>query len=643
MQDSSLHTKSMADKMQTISEKDKASLKSPGGSPWSLNSPGGSPLWKPVQIIDGLRAQMAAQHQTHEQGAQQMRVQMEEAAKTHQQRDEQTANAHRSEVEVMGTRITASAEELTKVRGECASMRHRYENEKCKLQRLLHGDHSTFSPQTHFLPQTPFPHSTKRTPQPQPMSLWSLLESESTMFSQLCEKTQVELQSAISSALRSDSLTKQEIYDKHIPLLFAAHSFQTKQLRMQYFGKVAMMVSNPKAYIVSRSSSVVSVHASHVIPQISATQKELALTRQLLLKILPSLKNVYPIEEMAGALRLKPQLLLNWLHIKGQQPAMVRQRGECNDERLSMLDLREMLSGIKLKLCMLESNPAQSQLIDHLLSHFGEMDAALAMHENRSCSENTPLNVMSMSRMSRMTMQSSAEKVGGGAFACLLCEKSFATRPSLKQHITKVHSSDERPYYGGPFLCGYGECGRAFKSRNLLFYHIRHDHDGAPWECLHCDRKFKRKTDLTRHCHAAHSEMRNQPTTVTHSCPPIKRSRAPSMTKTCEICRKTFHSIKGYADHKLLHTNERPFACVHCPGKFVTEARLAQHVLNVHKMDPYECTKCKMSFKRKTDWRNHKCAEQTENSIEREESEESRGSDAPQPRNRSSKRTKSLF
>merc|ERR1712013_689845 len=171
--------------------------------------------------------------------------------------------------------------------------------------------------------------------------------------------------------------------------------------------------------------------------------------------------------------------------------------------------------------------------------------------------------------------------------------------------------------------------------------------DGAPWECPHCDRKFKRKTDLTRHCHAAHSaaERRQHFAETQAMCPPIKK-------------RRRGLSSKGYADHKLLHSGERPFACVRCPAKFVTEARLAQHVLNVHKMDPYECAQCKMTFKRKTDWRTHKCAEEPkqkekekekesndkEQEREREQSAESRESETTtQPRKRSSKRTKSLF
>merc|ERR1711971_893035 len=107
----------------------------------------------------------------------------------------------------------------------------------------------------HQRPMTEIPTNLRfeHTPQPlsqhpQPMTVWSLLESESAMFNEKCERAQIELQTAISSALLCDSLTKQEMYDKHIPLLFAAHSFQTKQLRVQYFAKVALIVSNPKAF-----------------------------------------------------------------------------------------------------------------------------------------------------------------------------------------------------------------------------------------------------------------------------------------------------------------------------------------------------------------------------------------------------------
>uniref|UniRef100_A0A182VRL5 C2H2-type domain-containing protein n=1 Tax=Anopheles minimus TaxID=112268 RepID=A0A182VRL5_9DIPT len=116
----------------------------------------------------------------------------------------------------------------------------------------------------------------------------------------------------------------------------------------------------------------------------------------------------------------------------------------------------------------------------------------------------------------------------GDQFACLECQRTFARRCGLTQHM-KWHHSGEKP-----FRCI--TCGKCFGEQLALDEHLeRHTSTDKPHQCLLCPKAFFHKNDLRRHG-------------FQHT------GKAPH---ACRYCTKTFarkdhcHSHEGSHERKL--------------------------------------------------------------------------------------------
>ena len=50
----------------------------------------------------------------------------------------------------------------------------------------------------------------------------------------------------------------------------------------------------------------------------------------------------------------------------------------------------------------------------------------------------------------------------------------------------------------------------------------------------------------------------------------------------CPICRKVMKNLQNMKNHIMIHTGQRPFACVHCEKSFQRKNQLSKHLKNVH-------------------------------------------------------------
>lgn len=64
----------------------------------------------------------------------------------------------------------------------------------------------------------------------------------------------------------------------------------------------------------------------------------------------------------------------------------------------------------------------------------------------------------------------------------------------------------------------------------------------------------------------------------------------------CEICAKSFPTLKGYKIHQNAHNIDKQYTCELCPKKFSLPRRLKSHIDKVHSEKMYECTKCLNAF-----------------------------------------------
>jgi len=69
-------------------------------------------------------------------------------------------------------------------------------------------------------------------------------------------------------------------------------------------------------------------------------------------------------------------------------------------------------------------------------------------------------------------------------------------------------------------------------------------------------------------------------------------------TYICEIedCQKTFTKKGDFQRHKLVHSNERQFACTQCDKKFKLKGELKRHQTSHSDSKKFSCTQCKKTF-----------------------------------------------
>lgn len=89
------------------------------------------------------------------------------------------------------------------------------------------------------------------------------------------------------------------------------------------------------------------------------------------------------------------------------------------------------------------------------------------------------------------------------------CERRFKSRSALNYH-TKTHSGQKE------YVCTFGDCkmkwvdilcffiSSRFLSRSNLKKHMLSHSQQADFHCPFCERKYKRKWDLSRHIKKAH-------------------------------------------------------------------------------------------------------------------------------------------
>ena len=150
---------------------------------------------------------------------------------------------------------------------------------------------------------------------------------------------------------------------------------------------------------------------------------------------------------------------------------------------------------------------------------------------------------------------------------CTECGRSFKTKNGLTYHL-RGHSGAE------PFRCP--ECGKAYIYKQNLTNHLQVTHsDKKPFHCTECDGEFKTKSGLNSHC-IVHTDVK-----------PFN----------CTQCDRSFKTKSGLSTHFIVHSDKKPFKCIKCANTFKTKSGLSTHFI-VHSVEkPFKCTKCANTFK----------------------------------------------
>ena len=97
---------------------------------------------------------------------------------------------------------------------------------------------------------------------------------------------------------------------------------------------------------------------------------------------------------------------------------------------------------------------------------------------------------------------------------CNYCESTFLNRSNLKRHISEVHNvvnninTMKTTVLSYPYACD--KCNFRTMRKHYLSQHkgIVHDQEGiVNLSCMHCDKSFKFKQNLSRHIRQAHQSI----------------------------------------------------------------------------------------------------------------------------------------
>lgn len=146
---------------------------------------------------------------------------------------------------------------------------------------------------------------------------------------------------------------------------------------------------------------------------------------------------------------------------------------------------------------------------------------------------------------------------------------------------------------------------------NMLHVETTRDPNEDKFTCRICSRTFFHKGTLTHHmkshksnfCSICKQHFHHRNKLKSHTCvPPVPSQR---VTKSCELCGKTFANPSALRIHFVVHTGEKPFRCNLCGKRFTQKGNLKCH-LRIHTGEkPFCCGKCGKTFTQKVNLNHH--------------------------------------
>ncbi|XP_050440426.1 zinc finger protein ZFP2-like isoform X2 [Adelges cooleyi] len=139
-----------------------------------------------------------------------------------------------------------------------------------------------------------------------------------------------------------------------------------------------------------------------------------------------------------------------------------------------------------------------------------------------------------------------------------------------------------------------------------------------PFVCDICKMTFATKRRVARHIYQSHS---THPTTqkstgkqvvqnnfiVNHTTNNVTKGCTENISRryNCDVCRKDFSYKSTLANHRRMHTGEKPYKCSVCSKSFARKSYLKNHLIIHTDEKPYKCVVCSKSFYRKSNLTSH--------------------------------------
>ena len=188
-----------------------------------------------------------------------------------------------------------------------------------------------------------------------------------------------------------------------------------------------------------------------------------------------------------------------------------------------------------------------------------------------------------------------------GVYQCEICMFKSPYKGNLKRHHMCLHTGQKR------YQCE--TCGYTTPYNYLLQDHRRTHLPERPFECQHCDNRYRTKKSLNKHM-VVHSGTVYQCAICEHNTPYKQALQKHLRTHTKERpfegqhCDKRFTQSGTNTKDKPfqypqwipMDTKERPFACQHCDWRFTNFSSLTIHMRTHTKERPFACQHCAWRF-----------------------------------------------
>ncbi|XP_035510340.1 gastrula zinc finger protein xFG20-1 isoform X2 [Morone saxatilis] len=146
---------------------------------------------------------------------------------------------------------------------------------------------------------------------------------------------------------------------------------------------------------------------------------------------------------------------------------------------------------------------------------------------------------------------------------------------------------------------------------DMLNVETSRDPNKNKFTCRICSRTFFHKGTLTHHmkshksnfCNICKQHFPHRNKLNLHTCvPPVPSQR---VSKSCELCGKTFANPSALRIHYVVHTGEKPYRCSLCGKGFTQKGNLKCH-LRIHTGErPFCCVRCGKTFTQKVNLNHH--------------------------------------
>ncbi|XP_058460855.1 zinc finger protein OZF-like isoform X2 [Malaya genurostris] len=160
----------------------------------------------------------------------------------------------------------------------------------------------------------------------------------------------------------------------------------------------------------------------------------------------------------------------------------------------------------------------------------------------------------------------------------------------------KPPGKKERKYHDYNVISEYrcDMCGKYFKDKYKLNYHVRIHSPELSHRCDVCGKVFAHQSTLSNH----------------------KRIHSGERAFKCATCGKAFVQSSALSNHTKIHTGERPHECLICGISFIQKINLIYHI-RIHSNErPYRCNICNKSFIQQSHIKNHMKVHKKDNPLD---------------------------